>query len=521
MKHKLLGLAACGLALAAFILAVVPARAQTVDEKIQALEAQLNSLKAEQAKTQTEQLELRKEATAAAAALPNFTYRPGDGVWIEAADRSWSLNLTYEVEMASYNLPKGNAHLGAPNGDIFWRRNRPYLRTCLADCFYDYTIGWDMDTGDMVNPNVRVCTTNTGNCSPTNIRPNRAALQTQAFSIHFEKINPWFPTFQIGDNIGSYSHAVGFPGIKTGNQNVSADEQITDMLSDSDANELGRRAIQLGWIGKPLGPGDFTFALEYKPGVSVGDANTATLNTATTDRAAFQTALQYRPMSRSKNPWLERTAYAIGVQTDTIDPRDQGNRGLSQTTFEREGRLTVFSTGSNVGSGNHVRFEQAFTWGYGPYWLTMEHGLTNYQSGSGNRTHSAGSGARDCCLGIHGYYWGITHDFWLWGRKGFLTGQRGTAGSVLLGWGFKRSFADCERTNCASGGGFSSNALTARTLGLFYVLWRGARMGVQWNWYTTANTPVAVQNESGCGNGTNRGKSCDIQAISLILHTNF
>jgi hypothetical protein len=155
----------------------------------------------------------------------------------------------------------------------------------------------------------------------------------------------------------------------------------------------------------------------------------------------------------------------------------------------------------------------------------MEHGLTNYDSGSGNRTHSAGTGASDCCLGIHGYYWGITNDFWLWGRKGFLTGERGVAGSVLLGWGFKKAFADCERTNCAAGGGFSSNTLTARTLGLFYVLWRGARVGLQWNWYTTANTPTSVQQESGCTGGPTSamhpGKSCNIHAVSLILHTNF
>jgi hypothetical protein len=480
---------------------------------------------------------MRKEATAAAAAMPNFTYRPGDGVWIEAADRAWSLNLTYELEVASYNLVNGSAHQGAPRGDIFWRRNRPYLRTCLADCFYEYTIGWDMDTTDMVNPNVRVCTTNTGNCSPTNVRPNKAALQTQAFVVHFEKINPWLPMMQIGDNIGSYSRAVGFPGLKTGNQNVSADEQITDMLSDSDASELGRRAIQLGWVQKPLWVGDFTFGIEYKPGAQVGDVNTNTINTATSDRKQLQTALLYRPFSTSKNPWLERTIYAVGVQTDSIDPKDTQNRGLSLTTFERQGRQTVFTTGSNIGSGVHTRFEQAFQWGVGPYYLLGEFGLSNYDSEPGTRTQHADTPApglpRDCCLGIRGYYWGITNDFWLWGPKGFLTGERGVAGSVLLGWGFKRSFADCERTNCGgasntAGGvthrGFSSNMLTARTFGLFYVLWRGARVGMQWNWYTTANTPVANQRATGCKQGSsavNPGKSCDFHGLSLILHTNF
>lgn len=510
--------------LAAFLLAAGTVRAQSLDEKIKAMEQELGQLK-------EQQLEMKKEATAAAAEMPNFTYRPGDGLWVEASNRAWSLNVTYELETASYNMFNSVAHKGAPHGDIFLRRNRPYLRFCLNDCFYDAGIGWDMDSNDMYRLQnvVQSCTTLPCTATPTKI--SVAALQSQWLSFHFEKINPYLPRFQVGTNLGSYGSAVGFPGIKSGNQNVSSDEQITDLLSDSDASELGRRAIALAWVQIPVGPGDFTYNIEYKPGASVGDVNTSTITGATTDRRQLQTSAILRPFTRSKNPWLERLIYGIGIQTDNIDPKDTGNRGLSLTTFERQGRLTVFSTGSNIGRGNHVRFEQAMQWGYGPYYILLEHGLSNYDSDKGSRTSTT---ANDCCFGVHGYYFGVTNDFWVWGPKGFLTGERATAGSVLIGWGFRKALADCNKRTSATaacggnagsqGLGMTNNMLTARTLGIFYTLWRGARVGINYNWYTMANTPIAVQQTSGCSSqhgAVNVGKSCDVHAITLILHTNW
>jgi hypothetical protein len=85
--------AAVGLAFAAAF-AATPARAQSVDDRIQSLEQELMRLKTEQAQTRVEQIELRKDAAAAAAALPTFSYRPGNGVLVEAADKAWSLRFS-------------------------------------------------------------------------------------------------------------------------------------------------------------------------------------------------------------------------------------------------------------------------------------------------------------------------------------------------------------------------------------------------------------------------------------------
>jgi Flp pilus assembly protein TadD len=73
MKKRLVKLA---LLAAAALFTAAPASAQSVDDKIKSLEQELTQLK-------EQQIEMKKEATAAAAAMPTFSYRPGNGVMIQ------------------------------------------------------------------------------------------------------------------------------------------------------------------------------------------------------------------------------------------------------------------------------------------------------------------------------------------------------------------------------------------------------------------------------------------------------
>ena len=82
-------MAALGSALMLLLMVASTARSESVDDKIKVLEAELTELK-------EQQIELKKEATAAAAAMPSFSYRPGNGVMIEAADKSWSFRHSFE-----------------------------------------------------------------------------------------------------------------------------------------------------------------------------------------------------------------------------------------------------------------------------------------------------------------------------------------------------------------------------------------------------------------------------------------
>src|SRR5262249_31532091 len=146
MKKGFWGFAALGLMLAALLLAGVPAGAQNVDDKIKALEQELSSLK-------SQQMELKKEATAQAAALPRFSYRPGNGVGITAADKSWGIRFGIEAHLRTL-FESGQDAVGRTNGEVMLRRWRPSFFYCIDNCLYEIEMTFDNDgfgTGNAKN----------------------------------------------------------------------------------------------------------------------------------------------------------------------------------------------------------------------------------------------------------------------------------------------------------------------------------------------------------------------------------
>ena len=98
-------LTAGGFVFIALLLGVIPASAQSedIEKQIQDLEkevANIEPLKDQIERLRVQQLQLRKEATTAAAALPTFEYRPARGVTIAAADKSWSVNASLRASTA-------------------------------------------------------------------------------------------------------------------------------------------------------------------------------------------------------------------------------------------------------------------------------------------------------------------------------------------------------------------------------------------------------------------------------------
>jgi len=150
MKNRLVGTTALGFMLTALLWAAVPARAQDTDQRIQALENELQRLKSEQAQVKAEQLEMRKQATEAAAALPNFSYRPGGGMLIEAADKSWSFRASVEAHFRLL-FESGKISVGRETGGIMGRRFRPWFYYCVNDCFYEIQVALDLDGFGTVN----------------------------------------------------------------------------------------------------------------------------------------------------------------------------------------------------------------------------------------------------------------------------------------------------------------------------------------------------------------------------------
>ena len=118
--NRLLGLKILGVMLTAFLLAAVPARADDVDEQIKALKDEVARLENTQAQMKAEQMEMKREATEAATALPTFSYRPGNGLFIEAADKSWGFRTTIEANFR-LEFESGLAEAGRETGSVFGR----------------------------------------------------------------------------------------------------------------------------------------------------------------------------------------------------------------------------------------------------------------------------------------------------------------------------------------------------------------------------------------------------------------
>ncbi len=474
----------------------------TNEDRIKVLEEKLARLKAEQ-------MELKKEATAAAAAAPTFTYRPGQGATIEAADRSFSVNFHYLVHYFIYNSTNGEPHRGSTRMDLFLRRNRPGIIFCLNNCFYEWGIRFDLSTGIQVSE------------------------QGQWFDIHFEQMNPWFPTFTIGDR----TNPVPFSYVVRSVSSSAQHELASLMLFDNGVDELSHKALALYWADRPIPwgmlPGVFTLDFEFKSGGGI-QRNVV----SDTDRKQFEGIFGLKPFSRSKNPWIEKIKWGIGLQIDSIDARSaaQGRR-LRIMTLEKGTNSVTLLDANNIGSGLHHRIETGLEWGYGPYLIRAEGGVSKFRSGNPTATTTDGF------LGIHGGYWRIGHEMFVWSPKGLLTGSASTPHSLQLGWAFERSQADCGRhltqgcsptttlpgfgTTAAQKADFHRNHLTLRDLSLWYFFTPAIRLGAWWWWWDAANTPRFTQVQIGCTRNTNAtlgkagSKSCTWHTVNLGLQVSF
>src|SRR6266540_421540 len=225
--------------LAVFLLAAGTVRAQSVDDRIKSLEQELLQLK-------EQQIELKKEATTAAQAMPSFSYRPGNGLNIESADKSWGVRFTVETHFR-YLFESGRDQVGRSNGEMMGRRFRPGVLYCINNCLWEIEATLDLDgfgTGNGKN------STNTGGSS---------ILQRGAVNFHAENLNPWLPTVQFGMEV---QNAAGGSLARQGSGNVGAQAEY-DLLTRNNGFNTGRagQGAVLNWddrslsgIGYSVGP---------------------------------------------------------------------------------------------------------------------------------------------------------------------------------------------------------------------------------------------------------------------------
>jgi hypothetical protein len=475
MKKGFWGFTALGFMLTAMLLAAVPAWAQSVDDKIKALEQELGQLK-------SQQMELKKESTAAAAALPSFSYRPGNGVNIEAADKSWGIRFSMEAHIRAL-FESGQDAVGRTNGEVMLRRWRPSFFYCIDNCLYEIEMTFDNDGFG------------TGNAKDS-VGGVGSILQRGVVHFHLENLNPFLPTVDIGGDIST-----SFSLSRQGSSAVGT-QMDYDLLSRNFGPNTGRAGWgyvfnwddrSLSGIGIPGRIGRYQFAMAS---INEGDDNLSSF----TDRKDFMNYISVFPFSELKNKWLQGFMFEFGAWLCNVDQRATVDNGCNRLRIQDNGdsaRQTLFDTGANsIGEGLATLISPGITWEIGPYrlramgsWMQAEDG--NFTPGP----VAAKQGKK------RGHDWMIGHDLYLWSPKGFLTGSANTPGSVLVGTHFERTDVSCAPPRCntagINGGQFHRGTYIIREWDLWYFIAPRMSIGGSLLWYDASNLTTTVQRNLG------------------------
>jgi hypothetical protein len=437
--------------LSAVLFAAAPVFAQSVDEKIKSLEQELSQLK-------DQQVELKKEATAAAAALPEFSYRPGGGLNISAADKSWGINFGFEGHYRML-FESGKDQQGRVNGEIIGRRARPQMVYCINNCFYEIQQRWDMD-GFGTN----------------------SALQRSQVAIHMEQINPWLPTLKFG-----MDSEMAVSTLRQGSGNFGAQAEY-DLLSRNTALNTGSfgNGFTINWDDIDVaGVGRAQFNVGM---AAFGEAADGVARNS--DRKDFAVFGRIDPFSQTKNKWIEGIRLEYSGWFCNEDPRSvaavNGSTGGNTSGCTRlriqdngdGGRQTLFqftplNTGGRGLSDQHLI---GLGWRVGPNQVRLFRGFANSNFAKNNQ----GTDAK-------GRDWLIADDLFLWSPKGWLTGDSTVPGSVLIGTHFERTDVSCGASNCDASGQFSRNRILLREWDLWYFLPSRISIGGSLLWYDASN----------------------------------
>ena len=447
-------------ALMLLLMLAATAQAQTVDEEIKALKEKLATL-------ENTQIELKKEATAAAAAMPTFSYRPGDGLNIEAADKSWAFRASLESHFR-YNFLSGRDQRGRSQGELEGRRFRPYFYYCLNNCLWEWEAALDLDGwGGGTGKNA------TGD-------DFGSILQRGAVRFDAEQLHPWLPNVQFGMEV---QNAQGGSLARQGSGATGAQAEY-DLHSANNGFNTGRAGsgVVLNWDDRSLSgigiPGRLRRFQLSMSAIAEGDDGLQSF----TDRKDFNVYGSIQPFSQLKNKWIRGLTFEYGSWFCNVDNRAAANgcsRYRVRDNARGGGRKTLFDTGSDsIGDGLHIAHGPGIVYNVGPYTLRA---MGHFQS-SEDRGGDTGKKRGKSFL--------IGHDLFLWSPKGFLTGSSSTAGSILVGTHFERVDMSCETAALCSGinsGDFHRTRILLREVDLWYFIMPRMSMGINVLWYDASN----------------------------------
>jgi hypothetical protein len=475
-------------------------QSSNMDEEIRALKEKLATL-------ENPQVEMKKEATAAAAALPTFEYRPGDGVMIEAADKSWSFRTSLEAHFRML-FEHGRPEVGRTNGEIMGRRFRPYFYYCINNCLYELEVGLDLDGFG------------TGNAKNSTNSATSSILQRGALHVHLEHLNPWMPTVDTGMDIST----TGAAAISRQGSSATGVQREYDLMTRNVSMNTGRagQGVNLRWDDRSLSgigiPGRISRLSMAMASISEGDDGLSSFKNAGSN---FDGYIGINPFSQLKNKWLRGLLLEYGAwfcnNKGYSGNTDNGCTRVRMQDHGDNGRQVLFDTGSDsVGKGWYKTYSPGIAWTIGPYRLrAMGMFLDADERATASTSVNVGRKKK-----AHNFL--IGHDLFLWSPKGWLTGSPTTVGSVLAGYSFERNDLSCDT---CTGGAFSGvnrfhrNRIILNQWGLAYFF--APRWSVLANvlWYNASNLPQTAETNLDLNNNPkNGGKWVD---SSLTLRVDF
>lgn len=480
MGRKLTATAA-GVALSALISFAPTATVfgDEVEDRIKALEDAKQSLDAQIDTLRQEQIELRKEATEAAAKMPTFRYRPGNGLLIEAANKAWSWRTSMEAHIR-WNFLAGRDQRGRTMGEVEGRRFRLEHYLCLNNCLWEIELEQDHDGmgGGIEN-------STGGEVS--------SSLGRGVVHFHAENLNPWMPTVTAGMDISTTGSATSS---RQGSSQTGAQLEY-DLLSRNVGPNTGSsgNGVTLTWDNRSLKgigiPGRITrFQMAM---ANIGMASDGLSNF--TDRKSFSTYLGMEPWRYTKNKWLRGLRLEFGATFCNGDNRAQSRGHCDRFRIRPHGlersANTLFDTGSgSVGDGTHYWLSPGIMWTVGPYRLRATGGFAHAEDRGGRTDGNRGGRGKKRA---HNFL--IGHDLYVWSPKGWFTGSANTPGSVLLGYHFERNDISlgCNGSTgiaCPAGGllgQFHRNTIRVNEWDIWYYIDRRMSIGLAVLWYDAKN----------------------------------
>ena len=456
--------------------------------EIRKLEAEQQANAEELARLKGQQLELKKQATEAAAALPTFTYRPRRGILIEAADKSWATRAFARFHYRAMFWPDRSTaaeESGFAQGDLALRRWRFGFNPSWQDDFYAFDLEFD-GAGDR-------------------------GLQIQKGELHvdFSKLNIYFPTLVVGIRPSAFfrRHDTNW-GSSTGG--------FFDRSMFNDGSGIGAGSQNNGaglyWSGVPFGPGRFLFQAIYS---NQGLINVATLDRPNSNNRGVHLAFNIEPFSTLKGPLLRGIDLGVSYQLDHLGSDERGlladSPGATRNFFrvrttERQ-RLRLIELDRNARGERHLVMPH-FGWRIGPAWLRTSGGINQ--------------GTQENGRGIELWYWRIGAELFAYSPKGLLTGSVTTPGSLMLFGGFERDnfrASDNGLRDCGPGGiGDPCTSAYAYNWngGFWYFIRPALRVGAEYSFYS-----VNKIGRGGPDIGKAAGSQVDFHSIDLGLTFDF